>query len=119
AEQEGEDPEGGVEAWQVDGRPDGADADQLEGDEVQGGDEQQRPPRAQQRARGAADRQPAYQEREGLAGRDGPARQRQAGDDARRSEEHTSELQSRENLVCRLLLEKKKKNNNNKTTQDT
>src|SRR5690606_40817239 len=30
-----------------------------------------------------------------------------------RSEEHTSELQSRENLVCRLLLEKKK---NNQTT---
>src|SRR5436309_10418507 len=28
-----------------------------------------------------------------------------------RSEEHTSELQSRENLVCRLLLEKKKKFN--------
>src|SRR5690606_40998069 len=28
--------------------------------------------------------------------------------DAGRSEEHTSELQSRENLVCRLLLEKKK-----------
>src|SRR5690606_39879449 len=28
--------------------------------------------------------------------------------DQRRSEEHTSELQSRENLVCRLLLEKKK-----------
>src|SRR5690606_40772378 len=27
---------------------------------------------------------------------------------AARSEEHTSELQSRENLVCRLLLEKKK-----------
>src|SRR5436309_9413168 len=27
---------------------------------------------------------------------------------ARRSEEHTSELQSREKLVCRLLLEKKK-----------
>src|SRR5690606_40833989 len=27
-----------------------------------------------------------------------------------RSEEHTSELQSRENLVCRLLLEKKKYN---------
>src|SRR5205807_4844762 len=36
------------------------------------------------------------------------------GDDpdafARRSEEHTSELQSPCNLVCRLLLEKKKKN---------
>src|SRR5690606_37422664 len=30
------------------------------------------------------------------------------GDDFVRSEEHTSELQSRENLVCRLLLEKKK-----------
>src|SRR6266511_1087246 len=29
--------------------------------------------------------------------------------DRERSEEHTSELQSRENLVCRLLLEKKKK----------
>src|SRR5688572_32677599 len=27
-----------------------------------------------------------------------------------RSEEHTSELQSQSNLVCRLLLEKKKKN---------
>src|SRR5690606_40150966 len=30
----------------------------------------------------------------------------------RRSEEHTSELQSRENLVCRLLLEKKNKKKN-------
>src|SRR5690606_41581803 len=29
-----------------------------------------------------------------------------------RSEEHTSELQSRENLVCRLLLEKKKQKKN-------
>src|SRR5437016_9635047 len=34
--------------------------------------------------------------------------ERLAGDDAR-SEEHTSELQSLTNLVCRLLLEKKKK----------
>src|SRR2546426_9131972 len=33
---------------------------------------------------------------------------------APRSEEHTSELQSPCNLVCRLLLEKKKKNNNTK-----
>src|SRR5690606_40021947 len=32
-----------------------------------------------------------------------------------RSEEHTSELQSRENLVCRLLLEKKKTILANKT----
>src|SRR5688572_32289687 len=31
----------------------------------------------------------------------------------RRSEEHTSELQSQSNLVCRLLLEKKKKNRKN------
>src|SRR5690606_39505517 len=31
---------------------------------------------------------------------------------AARSEEHTSELQSRENLVCRLLLEKKKTTKN-------
>src|SRR5690242_21063829 len=31
------------------------------------------------------------------------------GDDPLRSEEHTSELQSHVNLVCRLLLEKKKK----------
>src|SRR3712207_7887492 len=30
-------------------------------------------------------------------------------DQARRSEEHTSELQSRQYLVCRLLLEKKKR----------
>src|SRR5215475_1411349 len=36
-----------------------------------------------------------------------PRPRRRCGPD-RRSEEHTSELQSRENLVCRLLLEKKK-----------
>src|SRR5215510_15917057 len=41
-----------------------------------------------------------------------------AGD--RRSEEHTSELQSRGHLVCRLLLEKKKKTNQrNKETKTT
>src|SRR5947208_10877224 len=33
-----------------------------------------------------------------------------------RSEEHTSELQSPDHLVCRLLLEKKKKNTMNYTT---
>src|SRR2546422_2176444 len=33
---------------------------------------------------------------------------------AKRSEEHTSELQSRLHLVCRLLLEKKKKQNTNR-----
>src|SRR5207244_11949391 len=35
---------------------------------------------------------------------------RPAGTVAARSEEHTSELQSPDHLVCRLLLEKKKKN---------
>src|SRR2546430_4189118 len=34
-----------------------------------------------------------------------------ASHDRFRSEEHTSELQSQSNLVCRLLLEKKKNNN--------
>src|SRR5436189_1358748 len=41
---------------------------------------------------------------------------------ARRSEEHTSELQSPMYLVCRLLLEKKKKNNeksNNNNIRNT
>src|SRR5437868_9632561 len=36
-----------------------------------------------------------------------------------RSEEHTSELQSRFDLVCRLLLEKKKKNNKNYISNQT
>src|SRR6266478_6770156 len=47
-----------------------------------------------------------HQANEGL----GPARCHSHPD---RSEEHTSELQSQSNLVCRLLLEKKKKINNN------
>src|SRR3712207_9285573 len=51
-------------------------------------------------------------------GHPGPEEGHQAGDDTHRSfgqrkpprsEEHTSELQSRQYLVCRLLLEKKKK----------
>src|SRR3712207_7813140 len=48
-------------------------------------------------------------------GRQGPPRrtrsspQRVKTVSSRRSEEHTSELQSRQYLVCRLLLEKKKK----------
>src|SRR2546430_12117380 len=40
--------------------------------------------------------------------------QPQPADRGARSEEHTSELQSQSNLVCRLLLEKKKKT---KTTE--
>src|SRR2546430_7133700 len=39
-------------------------------------------------------------------GRDGVTRDSKVG--GKRSEEHTSELQSQSNLVCRLLLEKKK-----------
>src|SRR2546428_9173825 len=40
----------------------------------------------------------------------GPCRRRSTRDErSGRSEEHTSELQSRSDLVCRLLLEKKKK----------
>src|SRR5690606_42049530 len=58
------------------------------------------------------------QERHRQLGPGGPDRAGQRAGDrqprlalrrAGRSEEHTSELQSRENLVCRLLLEKKKK----------
>src|SRR5688572_31859627 len=45
----------------------------------------------------------------GLADKDGFF-----GRDQARSEEHTSELQSQSNLVCRLLLEKKKKKKINK-----
>src|SRR3712207_8670539 len=46
--------------------------------------------------------------RQGI-GRARAPRLRQAPQGAVRSEEHTSELQSRQYLVCRLLLEKKKK----------
>src|SRR5256885_3788339 len=57
------------------------------------------------------------------AGR-GPAGRRHAPAPAgrhecHRSEEHTSELQSPCNLVCRLLLEKKKKKNNNHSSTVT
>src|SRR5439155_25640482 len=45
---------------------------------------------------------------ERLAGRPAHALQALAGAVTGRSEEHTSELQSRGHLVCRLLLEKKK-----------
>src|SRR5690349_23436793 len=39
-------------------------------------------------------------------------------DQRQRSEEHTSELQSRRDLVCRLLLEKKKKKKKKKKTKN-
>src|SRR5690606_40867350 len=44
----------------------------------------------------------------GISAADRARTLRVLGDPASRSEEHTSELQSRENLVCRLLLDKKK-----------
>src|SRR2546421_5730307 len=47
--------------------------------------------------------------REGDRGAGAHRRRREPGAAAARSEEHTSELQSRSDLVCRLLLEKKKK----------
>src|SRR2546430_4964621 len=58
------------------------------------------------------------------ASRAEPERRRRARAAARRraggrSEEHTSELQSQSNLVCRLLLEKKKKNENCARTSNT
>src|SRR2546429_6026444 len=49
--------------------------------------------------------------------RPGPPRQNRPAAPRSRSEEHTSELQSRLHLVCRLLLEKKK--NKNKKYTDT
>src|SRR5688572_32398701 len=52
---------------------------------------------------GRRGRHPALPAARAPARRVGPARRRL------RSEEHTSELQSQSNLVCRLLLEKKKK----------
>src|SRR2546427_5393363 len=56
-------------------------------------------------------------ERRGMVRRDG-SRTRSAGiSRAQRSEEHTSELQSQSNLVCRLLLEKKKKDIKSADTQ--
>src|SRR4051812_50011135 len=52
--------------------------------------------------------------------RPSPRSSRRIGEDrGDRSEEHTSELQSHVNIVCRLLLEKKKKkHNNNEYTDD-
>src|SRR5690606_39517496 len=41
------------------------------------------------------------------------------GAGTQRSEEHTSELQSRENLVCRLLLEKKKQSSRKSVNEHT
>src|SRR5438105_6764042 len=70
---------------------------------VSGQPVQARGPRAVCRARGHA------------AARSGPEATNSLSRAAARSEEHTSELQSRVDLVCRLLLEKKKKNKTRRT----
>src|SRR5690606_40281233 len=54
-----------------------------------------------------AERRPVVQAVPAAAGAEGAAVPMGGGEGGPRSEEHTSELQSRENLVCRLLLEKK------------
>src|SRR3712207_8355428 len=55
-----------------------------------------------------ADRRGVVEDREGRARRPACDGRRDGRMARRRSEEHTSELQSRQYLVCRLLLEKKK-----------
>src|SRR3712207_8565454 len=52
----------------------------------------------------------------GVAVQVAPQRGAELGDVVGRSEEHTSELQSRQYLVCRLLLEKKKNAHSRSTT---
>src|SRR3712207_7881543 len=66
-------------------------AGRIEGERHARGDRGRRALRERQGARGEVQRRPRRGRRPG-----------------RRSEEHTSELQSRQYLVCRLLLEKKK-----------
>src|SRR3712207_9016394 len=71
----------------------------------------------EQRDRVTAGRQAGERGGDGVEGRPFiPAREAEA-----RSEEHTSELQSRQYLVCRLLLEKKKTNKciNQHTSEST
>src|SRR5690606_40371991 len=77
--------------------------------EARGRGGQARPPRAGRRLREVVPRPGLLRQRR--VARHQAARRRRRAD---RSEEHTSELQSRENLVCRLLLEKKKKHVYNK-----
>src|SRR5206468_5059650 len=76
------------------------------------------PPRQgrHQQLRGAGQAGRGKPRKEGHQGRGAlpdQCRRRSEQSDSPRSEEHTSELQSRSDLVCRLLLEKKKKKKNN------
>src|SRR5206468_6419712 len=67
----------------------------------------------------AADGGPRRRARSRACGHDASVLDRTRADAAARSEEHTSELQSRSDLVCRLLLEKKKKKNNQQPTSQS
>src|SRR2546422_3890529 len=77
------------------------------------------------RSRGGADPRHDHAAQEAAFGGDAVERGRRAevhDDGVARSEEHTSELQSRLHLVCRLLLEKKKKKkktNSSRKRQET
>src|SRR5699024_11342441 len=62
--------------------------------------------------------QPAPRGRDAAGADRRPARHQRPRGRERRSEEHTSELQSRFDLVCRLLLEKKKKLDRESTRLD-
>src|SRR2546422_6159414 len=61
-----------------------------------------------ERRDGAEVRQRLHHRQGGAGDERGPRQRQDHGDERARSEEHTSELQSRLHLVCRLLLEKKK-----------
>src|SRR2546429_3834823 len=75
-----------------------------------------RAPRAPERGRATVPRVGAARGRPGVRGEPGADR---AGSSNSRSEEHTSELQSRLHLVCRLLLEKKKQTNTRNISHDS
>src|SRR5690625_6190664 len=75
-----------------------------------GGDQDRRAPLRAQRRGGGVDARPGPGSRRDHGGADDPRpRFHLLAAHPRRSEEHTSELQSRGQLVCRLLLEKKNK----------
>src|SRR3712207_7813483 len=71
-------------------------------------DSDHRQPQAGNHRDAAGGARRADDEHSGEAVRTSSARAADAGGLGARSEEHTSELQSRQYLVCRLLLEKKK-----------
>src|SRR5256885_9724460 len=68
----------------------------------------QRPPLGKRRVHSGGRRALESRPPRSIGRRQSPLRRRWCSHRSRRSEEHTSELQSPCNLVCRLLLEKKK-----------